>query len=387
MTATAVRSPRTGLVLALVLFVLLGLPEGVLGTAWASMRVSLDRPVESLAWLVAGYTLGYFVSTIVAGRTQERIGIGATLAAGVAATGVGLLLYAIGSIWIMVVLASFALGLGAGTVDAALNGYLAVVHGARAMNMLHAMFGVGATGGPLLVTLAISADLSWRWVYAALLVVELLVLAAVVARRDAFEVELPEPDEDAPDRPINWRVLSFMLSFFVLYVMIEASYGQWSYSILTEQRAVGDTAAGWGVASFWGGLTAGRLLLGVVGRRVRPEQLLSASVLGVAFGAFLFWWDPVAGADLVALPLVGLAAAGVFPALVLLTPVWIGPAHTGRAVGYQLAASSAGVITISGLLGVLVGWRDLGVVAPVLFAIALVMVVANALTQRAGAAA
>jgi fucose permease len=239
----------------------------------------------------------------------------------------------------------------------------------------------------LLVTLAIGADVSWRWVYAALLMAELVVLVAVIARRDAFAVEVREPDDDAAARPINWRILSFMLAFFVFYVMIEASYGQWSYSILTEERAVAETAAGWAVASFWGGLTAGRLLLGAVGRNIRPEQLLSGSVLGVALGALLFWWDPVAGADLVALPLVGLAAAGVFPALVLLTPVWIGAEHTGRAVGYQLAASSAGVITISGLLGLLVSWRDLGVVAPVLFAIAVVMVLANVLTQRAGAAA
>ena len=116
------RSARTGLLLALVLFVLLGLPEGVLGTAWASIRVSLDRPVESLAWLVAAYTLGYFASTIAAGRTQDRIGVGSTLVAGIVATATGLALYAGGTFRVMVVGAAVALGVGAGAVVSALHG-------------------------------------------------------------------------------------------------------------------------------------------------------------------------------------------------------------------------------------------------------------------------
>ena len=86
MTAPAARARRTGLALAFTLFVLLGLPEGVLGTVWPSMRASLDRPVESLAWLVAGYTAGYFVSTLFAGQTQDHIGVGSTVVLGVAAT-------------------------------------------------------------------------------------------------------------------------------------------------------------------------------------------------------------------------------------------------------------------------------------------------------------
>ena len=93
--------------------------------------------------------------------------------------------------------------------------------------------------------------------------------------------------------------------------------------------------------------------------------------------------DPM---DLVALPIVGAAAAGVFPALVLLTPKWIGERQTGRAVGYQLAASSLGVIATAALLAALVSSVDLGIVAPTLFVLSLAMMAANLVTQRAAAA-
>ncbi len=382
MTGPDAGTRRVGLLLASTLFVLLGLPEGVLGTVWPSLRESLDRPVESLAWLVAGYTAGYFVSTLSAGRTQDRVGVGQTVALGVAATVVGLALYTVGDLWPVVVAAAFVLGCGGGTVDAALNAYVAIVHGPRAMNMLHAMFGIGATGGPLLVTAALSLDISWRWVYASLLAVELVMLALVISRRPALDVPRSADHRDDADARMRWRVLGPMLAFFLFYVSVEASYGQWSYSVLTDERGVSDTVAGWAVAAFWGGLTVGRLTLGVVGHRIDPERLLGASTAGMVAGAALFWWDPVAGADLLALPVIGAAAAGVFPALVLLTPTWLGERQTGRAVGYQLAASSVGVIATSAVLGALVRTVDLGVVAPTLLALSVAMVAANVVTQR-----
>lgn len=382
MTGPATRARQTGLLLAFTLFVLLGLPEGVLGTVWPSMRASLDRPVESLAWLVAGYTAGYFVSTLFAGRTQERIGVGSTVVLGVAATTVGLALYTFGDLWPLVIAAAFVLGCGGGTVDAALNGYLAIAHGARAMNMLHAMFGIGATGGPLLVTGALALDISWRWVYATLLVVEIALLLVVTTRREVLDVTPREQPEDLNGGGMRWRVLAPMLAVFVFYVSVEASYGQWSYSVLTDHRGVSDTTAGWAVAAFWGGLTAGRLTLGFIGDRMTPERLLALSAAGMVAGSALFWWDPAAGIDLAALPLIGLAAAGVFPALVLLTPGWIGERQTGRAVGYQLAASSVGVIATSALIGALVRNVDLGVVAPTLLVLSVAMVAANVVTQR-----
>ena len=71
-----------------------------------------------------------------------------------------------------------------------------------------------------------------------------------------------------------------------------------------------------------------------------------------------------------ALPVAGFAFSVMFPAVVNRTPIYLGAARAARVVGYQLAASSAGAITIPALIGVLsdrsspeaLGWVGLVVV-------------------------
>ena len=167
------------------------------------------------------------------------------------------------------------------------------------------------------------------------------------------------------------------LGLFAFYVGSEVSVGQWTFSILTEDRDVSTTAAGIAVGTYWGGLTAGRFALGMLDRRVHPLWLLRVSVV-VAVGAAWWLWTGGTG-SLWALPALGLAFSGMFPAAVMLSSSWLGPERLGRAVGYQLAASSLGAIAASALLGIVADNRGLGAVAG---AIAL-LVVGMAIAQVA----
>ncbi len=367
---TATRTPRrTGLLLSFLVFVLLGLPEGVLGPVWPSMRASLDRPVSSLAWLVGFYTVGYLTSTVAVGRVLDRFGIAATLQAGMSAAAVGLLVYALTPYWLLAVAAAAVSGTGGGTVDATTNTYVAHTGGVRAMNLLHAFFGVGATLGPIAVTVVLDLDVTWRLIYAALVAVQLTLLALVSRRRHHFAVQLDGDDHRSGRRQMPRPLLGAMLAVFFCYVGAEVAYGAWSFSVLTDERGVSDAAAGWAVAGYWGGLTLGRVGLGVVGNRLAPPRVLGVSAASVVVGALVFWLDPLPAADLVALPWLGLAMAGIFPAMVSLTPGWLGAANTGTAVGYQLAASSLGAIAVSAVLGLAARAGGLDVVAPILAAV------------------
>lgn len=367
---TAVRRRRRiGVAVTFALFVLLGLPEGILGTAWPTMRASFGEPVSSLAWLVALYTVGYLLSTVLSGHVTERIGVALTLRIGVFLTAGGLLLYAVTPTWWVAVAAAAVTGLGGGTVDAAANSYVAVVGGARAMNLLHAMFGIGATAGPLLVTASLGLDAGWRPVYVLVLGAELVMLVAIVRFRDQFRVAVEATDGPPPRAPMPRGLLAAMLALFFFYVGSEAAYGHWTFSLLTDERGVGSTTAGWAVAGYWGGLTLGRLVLAYAAARFESLRVLSVSVVAIVLGAVVFWLDPAPGLDIVALPWLGLAMAGVFPALVLVTPGWLGAANTARAVGYQLAASSVGAIVVSAVIGLVVRSSGIDAMPVVLFVV------------------
>ncbi|MCP5025516.1 MAG: MFS transporter [Actinomycetia bacterium] len=365
---------QVALVVVFAAFVLLGLPEGVQGTAWPGVRADLGRPVSDLGWLVGGYTAGYVVSTAASGHLTSRWGTGTGLAVAVTVSAGGLLGYAATPTFTLMVVAAFVLGTGAGLLDAAVNAWVAVRHGARAMGLLHAFFGVGATLGPLAVSAVLVVGASWRVVYGAVAVLELVVAAVVWSRRSwyagsttRFEVESVGDGLPAAD-----RLLRLTLAWFFLYVGVEVSVGAWSYSLLTEQWGVAPRAAALWVAGYWGGLMVGRFVLGWAGPRVNAPGVLRISLVVAVVGAVLLWADlgPLGEA---ALPLLGLSYAAMFPLMVLLTPEWLGAARTQKAVGYQLTASSLGAVASVVVVGGLAGWRDLTVLGPFLTVMTLLM--------------
>ena len=367
------------MVLGFALFILLGMPEGVLGTAWPSIREEVGRPVSDLAWLVAAYTLGYLVSATGSGHLIQRFGVDRSIRSGVAVTAAGLGLYAMTSGWATVFAAALVSGLGAGTVDAALNTHFAVAGDMTAMNYLHAFFGVGATLGPLVVAGLLAAHRSWHLAYGLMGAVEVVLLVVLLSRRSRFGPRVPPAGGErrtGPEPPSRRMLLWLTMLVFFTYVGAEVAYGQWSFSLLTEERGVSEQVAALVVAAYWGGLTVGRIGLAISGRRLEPRAVLRRSGAVVVAAGALFWLDPFPGADLVALPLVGLGEAGIFPAMVMLNPGWFGVAGTPRAVGYQLASSSLGAILVSGAVGNLAGSRGLGTMPATVLAVAIASLVA-----------
>jgi gluconolactonase len=64
------------LAIALVAFVSLGLPDGVLGVAWPSIRRSFGLPPDQLGALLASAMVGYLASSFSSGAVVARLGVG-----------------------------------------------------------------------------------------------------------------------------------------------------------------------------------------------------------------------------------------------------------------------------------------------------------------------
>src|SRR5438132_13632665 len=136
-------------------------------------------------------------------------------------------------------------------------------------------------------------------------------------------------------------VVALLASLFFLYVGVETASGQWPYSELTTARGVSGAAAGLGVSLYWSALAGGRIARGVFGNRISVRGLLDLSVGTAAVGAVGFWLAPPLVSTLVALPLIGLALAPIFPLFTVVTKELIGAGATTRAIGYQTAVGIA----------------------------------------------
>lgn len=356
-------------------FVLLGMPMAAMGVAWPTAANDLGRTLADLGLITFAYGAGYTVSTLASGELTRRFSTGPLLVAASIAAAVSLAILATSSAWIPFLTAGFTVGLAGGLLDAGVNAYVAVHRGARAMGIIHTGFGVGATLGPLLVTVLISLGWSWRVAFGVLGAAEIVLAIAFIATVSAIEAN-PRESGSRPSVGDNGIVLVLSLAVFFLYAGIAAGTGAWSYSLLTEGRGINTGVAGVAVAAYWGGVTAGRVALGVFGNRIEPNRVLTMSALGTVGSLGLLWIAPTPWLGIVGLVASGLSHGFVFPLEVLLTPRRFGAGFTPWAVGYEIAAANVGVAVLSGAIGLLVGAMGIGIVAPALFGLALLLWVA-----------
>jgi fucose permease len=379
-------SGRWALPVALVAFVALGMPDGMLGVAWPSMRATFDQPLAALGQLALAGTAGYLGGSAASGFVSDRFGTRAVLIGSALAWAAAMLAFAAAPAWPPMLLGMAMLGLGGGGIDAGLNAFVALRHGPGAMNLLHGCYGIGATIGPLVLTAVLAGGRSWRIPYAGLFALQLGLLAAYVLTRRAWGGRRRPRETAAGPVAIPWALVAAGLALFLVYTGLEVATGQWSYTFLITARAAPTTAAGVAVAAFWGGLTAGRLGAALFGRRLAPLTLLHASVLVTIVALVLFWWSPVPVVGFAGLALTGVGLAPVFPALVSLTPRRVGEDVAARVVGFQLGAAGAGASLAPAGVGVLLQWGGTALLAPCLLvgaaALAALHVAATALARR-----
>lgn len=368
--------------LAFLSFVSLGLPDGLNGVAWPSIRAYFNLPLDALGALLVMFTIGYLVSSVSSGRLLSLMSVGSLLALSCLVTAASLIGYALTPVWWVMVALGTLSGLGAGAIDAGLNTFAATQFSTRMVNWLHACYGVGAATGPLIMTSVLSAHHPWQRGYAIVGVGQLMLAICFAITRKLWPQASAEPEQSsvAVSRAANFITLKLpavwlSIAVFFVYTGIEAAAGTWAYSLFTEARAVPMTTAGMWVSIYWGALSVGRLLSGVVVGFVSPNGLLRLCIAGIAVGATMIWLGGASFVSFAGLGLMGLASAPVFPSMIAATPMRLGPAHTANGVGFQIAAAVLGQSLMPALVGVLADKFSLEIVAPALLGAGLVLLV------------
>ena len=387
---------RAGLILLIfVAFIALGMPDGLLGVGWPSIRASFNVPIDALGALLFVSMIGYLTSSFLSGELTRRWGVGRLLIVSCALTGAGLIGYTLVPQWWMMVALGLAAGMGAGGIDSSLNAYVARHYSAGLMQWLHASYGVGITAGPLIMTAALTNFQNWRLGY-------LLVGAVQIVLAITFWITLPiwQQNNNAsaespaePQKEVNLgqtlkrrRVWLSMLLFF-FYVGSEVTMGTWVYSLLTEGRGVDPQLAGYFAGSYWFTFTIGRILAGLVTRKINIQSLVKVCIIaailaGVVLGLNLSTW-----VNLAAVAVIGFAFAPIFPGLISGTPERVGQQHSNNTIGMQTAAGALGGTALTSLVGVLARTYGLEVVPSAMVAFLACLLAGYIIFERKGAAA
>jgi fucose permease len=345
------------LLLSYLAFISVGLPDGLLGVAWPSIRTTFDLPLDALGALLISITAGYVTSSFASGPILGRMNLGMLLALSAAATATSLFAYTLAPSWPVMVAFGTLAGFGAGAIDAGLNTFVATNYPPRTLNMLHAFYGLGTTAGPMLMTHVLLAQLPWQRGYAMVAGAQIALAGCFMATRSLWPADTSVAAARIQDVSV-WSTLRLPAAWlgiaaFCVYVGVEAATGAWIYSFLTEARDFSMSAAGTGVSLFWGGLMLGRVVFGLLPGTRRPASLLRGSIVGVCSAAVVLVADVGVTASLAAVFVLGFSSGPIFPSLIATTPERVGGAHTANTVGFQIAASALGQALLPTGVGVL----------------------------------
>jgi fucose permease len=373
------------LILAYIAFVALGMPVSLLGVAWPSLRADFSLPLDAVGLLFISSTVGYLISSALIARLISRFGIGALLIFSSVLSAISLIGYTIAPAWSVIIALGAIGGFGGGLMDAGLNTYLAAEYNEGQMQWLHASFGVGATLSPLIMTASLALFASWRPAYIfvgilmGIMVISFILTLPAWKRPKQLSTEAAE-SEDAERGLMDYRtsfwvtllrvVTWLSILMFLLYTGAEYTFGNWTYTLLTEGRGVSPQLAGLWAAGYWATFTAGRVIAGIFAHRIRLPTLMVGGMTLSLVGAVLFWWNPLELVGIFGIFIVGFAMAPIFPGLVSSTSDRVGVRYAANTIGIQLSAAAIGGALIPSLAGTLAQRISLETI-PVLLSVSL----------------
>ena len=257
-------------------FISLGLPDALLGSAWPSMYQEFSVPVSYSGMIFMIIAAGTVISSLQSDRLTKWLGTGKVTAISVLMTAVALFGFSISDSFPALCLWAVPYGLGAGSVDAALNNYVALHYKSRHMSWLHCMWGIGASVGPYIMGWMLTGGFGWNMGYRTISFLQVGLTVLLFVSLPLWRKQTTEAPDDceisaAPEK--EGRALSLreiiripgakeMMFAFFCYSAVEQTVSLWASGYLVFHMGMSaENAAGF-AGLFFIGITAGRFLSG-----------------------------------------------------------------------------------------------------------------------------
>ncbi|MEI0699635.1 MFS transporter [Brachyspira intermedia] len=337
-------------------FISLGLPDALLGSAWPTMHKELNVPISYAGIISMIISAGTIISSLQSDRLTKKFGTGKITAFSVAMTAIALFGFSITHSYLFLCVWAIPYGLGAGSVDASLNNYVAIHYESKHMSWLHCMWGIGATIGPYIMGYALTNN-NWNAGYRYISIMQ-IVLTAILF----FSLSLWKKNDEENKEKISTKVLSLkeiikipgvreiMICFFC-YCALEATTGLWASSYLNLYKGVDiKTAASFG-SLFYIGITVGRAISGFITMKLNDNQMIVLGESLILVGIILMIIPAVNIVSLIGFIIVGLGCAPIYPSIIHSTPSNFGAENSQAIIGVQMASAYIDTLAMPPLFG------------------------------------
>lgn len=348
------------LIVIYISFISLGLPDSILGSAWPVMFKDFNVPLSYagvVSMLIAGCTV---ISSLLSSRLIKKLGTGVVTFISVLVTAIALFGFSFSSHFYQLCLWAIPYGLGAGSVDAGLNNFVALHYKSRHMSWLHCFWGLGAMTGPYIMGFTLSSGNSWNMGYKSIGIIQLVLVALLFISLPLWK-KISSPKDDSQKKE-TVRILSIpqalklngainvFIAFFC-YCALESTTGLWASSYLVIIKGFDATIAAKFASLFYIGITAGRFLSGFISEKLGDKNMVRLGQAIILLGLLFLLLPLNSVISLFALILIGLGCAPIYPSLIHSTPINFGVENSQSLIGIQMATAYIGSTFLPSIFG------------------------------------
>lgn len=339
-------------------FISLGLPDALLGAAWPRMYLDLNTSVSYAGMIFMLISVGTVVSSLFSDRLSYRFGTGKLTAMSVGLTAIALFGFSISDSFFILCLWAVPYGLGAGSVDASLNNYVALHYSGRHMSWLHCMWGLGATIGPYIMGYVLSGGRHWSIGYGIIAIFQVILTFLLFLSLPLWKPRITATSK-TDQKPLSIQkvlgipgVKEVMMTFFC-YCAVEQTTGLWASSYLVLHKGINPETAAFFSSMFFIGITVGRAINGFLTLKFNDNQLIRLGQSIIAIGTISMLLPFGNTVSLLGFVLIGLGCAPIYPCIIHSTPVNFGTDNSQAVIGVQMASAYVGNIVMPPLFGLI----------------------------------
>ena len=370
------------LIIIYLAFISLGLPDSLLGSAWPVMHMEFSVPISYAGAVSMMIAAGTIISSLLSDRLTRKLGTGRVTAISVGMTAAALFGFSISGTYWMTLLWAIPYGLGAGSVDAALNNYVALHYASRHMSWLHCFWGVGASVGPVIMGAAITGGRGWNSGYRIISILQIILTAILVFSLPLWKGRGEEKKENEA-APLSLRQIigipgakSVMVCFFC-YCALEQTTGLWASTFLVLRWNVSAEQAATLAGLFFIGITTGRAISGFATFKFNDSQMVRIGQ-GIMLAGIIIMLLPISKTlAMIGIVAIGVGCAPVYPSLIHSTPDHFGADKSQAIIGLQMASAYLGTCLMPPLFGVLANALSIGLMPFYLLALLALMIVTH----------
>ena len=341
-------------------FIALGLPDSLFGTSWPIIHQQFNLPLSYAGIVTITISLGTIISSLSSERLTKKFGAGLVTTISVTMTAIALIGFSLSTNLIMLILFAIPLGLGAGSVDAALNNYVALHYKAKHMSWLHCFWGIGASISPYIMGFFLAKNEHWDLGYLTVGIIQIIISILLFISLPLWKKSENNVITNENNEPITYKEtfklkgLFLLLISFLCYCAMECSFFNWTSSYLNLAKEFSVEKAALFASMFYLGMTLSRFISGFITEKLKDKTMVRLGYLISLSGIILLLIPTnIKIIPIIALLLTGIGCGPIYPSLIHYAPIAFDKKYSQIIIGLQMAFAYTGSTFMPPLFGLI----------------------------------